>query len=72
MGKYQLFIYVCLASSAYAEDLTCETGTKNECVKADLCPQFVKDREHAKYLARGSTLYKNLLSRLKRSQNQLL
>ena len=66
LGKYQLFIYVCMASSAYAEDLTCQTGTKNECVKADLCPQFVKDREKSKSFARGSTLYKNLISRLKR------
>ena len=65
MGKYKLVICVCLASSAYAENLKCPTGTMNECMKADNCPQFVKNREQLKSFARGSTRYKNIRSELK-------
>ena len=65
MGKYQLFIFVCMASSACAEDMICPTRTKTECVKQDLCPKFVNGTNQLKSLARGSTLYKNLLTKLK-------
>ena len=66
MGKYSLLIFVCLAISAYAEDQTCRTGARTGCVKAEHCPQFVRKRDQLKPLARGSTLYNNLLGRLKK------